>query len=67
MPFGIPSEDFCGGFGITHDENNLAEEKISKIKNLLKEIDGVADSQEFGLNYGQAISYLDKIKEISEM
>ena len=20
MPFGIPSEDFCGGFGLPHDE-----------------------------------------------
>ena len=41
-----------------------AEEKINKIKEVLREADGIADSQEFGLNYGQAINYLEEIKEI---
>ena len=40
------------------------EEKINKIKEILREMDGVADSQEFGLSYGQAINYLEEIKGI---
>lgn len=39
-------------------------EKINQIKEILVELDGVADSQEFGLNYGQAIGYLEEIKDI---
>ena len=41
-----------------------AIEKLDKIKKLSKEADGVADSQEFGLSYGQAINYLNEIKDI---
>jgi len=41
-----------------------AEEKINRIKEILSEKNGVSDSQEFGLGYGQAISYLDQIEEI---
>lgn len=40
------------------------EEKINKIKEILREMDGVTDSQEFGLSYGQAINYLEEIKDI---
>ena len=40
------------------------EEKINKIKEILREVDGIADSQEFGLSYGQAINYLEEIKDI---
>ena len=40
------------------------EEKISKIEEILTVANGVADSQEFGLSYGQAINYLDKIEEV---
>ena len=40
------------------------EEKIDRIKEILREMDGVADSQEFGLSYGQAINYLEEIKDI---
>lgn len=43
------------------------EEKINKIKEILREMDGVADSQEFGLSYGQAINYLEEIKEALKM
>lgn len=42
------------------------EEKINKIKEILREIDGVSDSQEFGLTYGQAIDYIDEIKKALE-
>lgn len=41
-----------------------AEEKINKIKEILREKDGVADSQEFGLSYSQAINYLEEIQDI---
>ena len=40
------------------------EEKIDKVKEILREMEGVADSQEFGLSYGQAINYLEEIKDI---
>ena len=40
------------------------KEKINKIKEILKRADGIADSQEFGLSYGQAINYLEEIKDI---
>ena len=43
------------------------EEKINKIKEILTEIDGIADSQEFGLSYGQAINYLKDIEEVVKM
>lgn len=43
------------------------KEKIEKIKEILREVDGIADSQEFGLSYGQAINYLEEIKEIIKM
>ena len=41
-----------------------AEEKISKIKEILIEKNGIADNQEFGLSYCQAIDYLEEIEEI---
>ena len=44
-----------------------AEEMINKIKEILREADGISDSQEFGLSYGQAINYLEKIKEVIKM
>ena len=37
---------------------------INRIKEILLEINGVADSQEFGLSYSQAIGYLEEIKDI---
>lgn len=40
------------------------EEKINRIKDVLKEADGIADSQEFGLSYSQAINCLEEIKSI---
>ena len=43
------------------------EEKINKIKELLIEKNGIADNQEFGLSYCQAIDYLDEIEEIIKM
>lgn len=44
--------------------NLTAEEKLNKIKDILREAEGVADSQDFGLNYCQTIAYLDEIKEV---
>lgn len=41
-----------------------AEEKINKIKDILSEKNGVSDSQEFGLSYGQISNYLEQIEEI---
>lgn len=41
-----------------------SEEKINKIKEILAEKNGVSDSQEFGLSYGQAINYLEEIEEL---
>ena len=40
------------------------EEKINKIKEILREMNGAADSQEFGLSYGQAINYLMEIEGV---
>lgn len=39
-------------------------EKVDRITYVLREADGIASSQEFGLSYGQAINYLEEIKEI---
>lgn len=39
-------------------------EKINRITDVLKESDGIADSQEFGLSHSQAINYLEEIKYI---
>ena len=39
-------------------------EKLNKVKAILTEKNGVADSQEFGLSYSQAINYLETIEEI---
>lgn len=39
------------------------DKKFSKIKEILARKNGVADNQEFGLSYGQAIGYLDEIEE----
>lgn len=41
-----------------------AIDKLNKIKAILSEKNGVADSQEFGLNYGQVLDYLEQIEEI---
>ena len=43
------------------------EEKMNRIKEIFAEINGIADSQEFGLSYGQAINYLDEIEEVLKM
>lgn len=43
------------------------KEKIEKIKEILAEKNGMADSQEFGLSYGQAINYLEEIEEVIKM
>ena len=40
------------------------EEKINRIKEILRDSENVADSQEFGLSYGQAINYLEEVKEV---
>lgn len=39
-------------------------DKLNKIKAILLEKNGVADIQEFGLHYGQALDYLEQIEEI---
>ena len=41
-----------------------SEKKINRIKDVLKEADGIADGQEFGLSYSQSINYLEEIKGI---
>ena len=41
-----------------------AEEKINKIKEILIEKNGIADNQEFGLSYCQAIDYLEEIEDL---
>ena len=41
-----------------------SEEKIERVRNVLKEVDGVANGQEYGLNYSQAINYLEEISSI---
>lgn len=46
----------------TYVEDN--EEKVDRISDVLKEADGIASGQEFGLSYGQAINYLEEIKGI---
>lgn len=43
------------------------KEKIEKIKQILAEKNGVADSQEFGLSYSQAINYLEEIEKVLKM
>ncbi len=43
------------------------KEKIEKIKEILAEKNGIADSQEFGLSYGQVINYLEEIEEVIKM
>ena len=49
----------------TEEKETLStEEKLERIKEILSERNGVADSQEFGLSYSQAINYLDEIEEI---
>lgn len=40
------------------------EEKINQIKEILSEKNGVAENQEFGLRYGQALYYLELIEEV---
>lgn len=39
-------------------------EKLNKIKEISKEAEGIADCQEFGLSYSQAVNYLEEIKNI---
>ena len=46
------------------NNNITAEEKIKRIKEILAEKNGVADSQEFGLSYCQAINYLEEIEKL---
>lgn len=41
-----------------------AEEKLKRIQEIISEKNGVADSQEFGLHYGQISNYLDQIEEM---
>ena len=40
----------------------LQSEKISKIKQVLREANCIADAQEFGLSYGQLLNYMDEIE-----
>ena len=40
------------------------KEKIDKIKEILREKNGIVDSQEFGLSYSQAINYLEEIEDV---
>ena len=40
------------------------EDKVNTIKDILIEAEGIADNQEFGLSYCQAINYLEEIKDI---
>ena len=46
------------------NDNLTAKEKIKRIEEILREADGISDSQEFGLSYGQAINYLEEIRDI---
>lgn len=41
-----------------------SEKKIDRIKDVLREADGIASSQEFGLSYSRAMNYLEEIKDI---
>lgn len=43
--------------------DKTAVEKLNKIKKIITEKNGVADSQEFGLHYGQIRDYLEQIEE----
>lgn len=42
----------------------VAIEKLNKIRAILSEKNGVSDSQELGLNYGQVLDYLEQIEEV---
>lgn len=53
--------DDCPAFAKSHDE--LAKIVVS-IKEVLAKAEGIADNQEFGLSYSQAISYLEEIKKL---
>lgn len=44
--------------------DNSAVEKLNKIKKIMTEKNGIEDSQEFGLHYGQIRNYLEQIEEI---
>ena len=39
-------------------------EKLNKIKEIIAEKNGVTDSKEFGLSYGELMYYLDLIEEV---
>ena len=47
--------------------NMIPEEKINRIKEILEDRTNLADSQEFGLSYGQAIDFLYDIEEVVNM
>jgi hypothetical protein len=38
--------------------------KLEEVENILREKNGISDNQEFGLNYSQAINYLNDIETI---
>lgn len=40
------------------------KDKLSKIIEIIATKNGVADSQEFGLSYSQAINYLEEIEDV---
>lgn len=46
------------------EERGRLWNEINRIKDILSEKNGVADSQEFGLRYGQISNYLDRIEEV---
>ena len=46
------------------DNKYIENEKIKRTKDILSKKNGISDSQEFGLSYGQAITYLDEIEEV---
>ena len=41
-----------------------ANKKLTKINEILSQKNGIADSQEYGLTYCQAVDFLDKIEEV---
>ena len=41
-----------------------AEEKNNKIADIISRKNGITDSQEFGLSYGQAIDFLCEIEDV---
>lgn len=43
---------------------NCTAIKLRRIQEIISEKRGVADSQEFGLSYGQISNYLDQIEEV---